>query len=598
MEKEILSGNEAVARGVYEAGCHVAAAYPGTPSTEILEEIGKKYKGDVYCTWTCNEKTAVELASGASIGGARVFAAMKHVGMNVAADPIFTMGYMGVTGGFVFVSADDPGCHSSQNEQDNRLYAPHAKIGMMEPSDSQECKDYTKAAFELSERFDTLMMIRMTTRVCHSKSMVTLEPRKNVSVKKYERKPTKYAMLPANSRPRHVEREALLAQLEEYANDCPFNRVEPAAAESDIGIVTSGISYQHAREVFGNTVHYLKLGLTYPLPRRMIREFCARHKTVYVIEENDPYLENAVRAEGFTSCVGKAKLPICNELNARIIRDAFLPGTAAEGYPAAGEAAPARPPVLCAGCPHRGFFYAVSKYTNKPNGIIPCGDIGCYTLGINPPLNALDTTICMGSGISSIIGLAKALELQGDTRKALGCLGDSTFFHSGIVSLIDVVSTEANVIACILDNSITAMTGHQDNPGTAKNLMGEPSPVVDIESLVLGTGIAKEHVRVVDPLDLPAVQKAIEDGIAVKGPFVIITKRPCALIKEVAKKNAGRYCRIDPDKCRSCKMCLKIACPAIAFVDGKAVIADPASCNGCGLCMQQCKFNAIERIGG
>lgn len=597
MQTEIMSGNEAVARGAYEAGCRVAAAYPGTPSTEILENIGEKYKDAIYSTWASNEKTAFEIASGASIGGARAFAAMKHVGMNVAADPIFTMAYMGVTGGLVFVTADDPGCHSSQNEQDNRLYAAHAKVGMMEPSDSQECKDFTKAAFELSERFDTLMMLRMTTRVCHSKSVVTLEPRADIPVVKYERKPKKYAMLPANARVRHVEREALLAQLEEYANDCPYNRVESAKGESNIGVVTSGICYEHAKEVFGDTVHYLKLGLTYPLPRKLLREFCEKHKTIYVIEENDPYLETAVRAEGFTSCVGKAKLPICDELNARIIRDVFLPGTAGESYPPAEAAAPPRPPVLCAGCPHRGFFYAVSRYAGKPNGIVPCGDIGCYTLGINAPLNALDTTICMGSGISSIIGMSKALEMQGDARKALGCLGDSTFFHSGLVSLIDVVNTEANVIACILDNSVTAMTGHQDNPGTAKNLMGYDAPVIDIESLVLGTGIAKERVRVVDPLDIAAVQKAIEEGVATKGPFVIITKRPCVLIKEVARKNAGRHCRIDRDKCKSCKMCLKIACPAIAFVEGKSQIADVASCTGCGLCMQMCKFGAIEREG-
>ncbi|HWQ58408.1 MAG TPA: indolepyruvate ferredoxin oxidoreductase subunit alpha [Clostridia bacterium] len=597
MEREIMSGNEAVARGAYEAGCHVASAYPGTPSTEILENIGEKYKDDIYCTWAANEKTAMEIVSGASIGGARAFAAMKHVGMNVAADPIFTMAYMGVTGGLVFVSADDPGCHSSQNEQDNRLFAPHAKIGMMEPSDAQECKDFTIAAFALSERFDTLMMLRMTTRVCHSKSMVTLGSRAAVPVRKYERQPRKYAMLPAHARPRHVEREALLAQMEEYANDCPYNRVEEAAGESGIGVVTSGISYMHAKEVFGDTVHYLKLGLTYPLPRKLIREFCEKHKTVYVIEENDPYLENFVRAEGFTDCIGKAKLPICGELDARIIREAFLPGTSPEGYAEPEAKAPPRPPVLCAGCPHRGFFYAVSKYTNKPAGIVPCGDIGCYTLGINPPLNALDTTICMGSGLSSIIGLAKALELQGDKRKALGCLGDSTFFHSGIASLIDVVHTEANVIACILDNSITAMTGHQENPGTQTNLMGIPAPAVDIESIVRATGIAPERVRIVDPLDLPAVQAAVEAGLAVKGPFVIITKRPCALIKEVMRKNAGRHCRIDRDKCKSCKMCLKIACPAIAFVDGKSQIADPASCTGCGLCIQMCKFNAIERVG-
>ncbi len=593
MQKEMLSGNEAVARGVYEAGCHVAAAYPGTPSTEILENIGEKYKSDIYCQWACNEKTAVEIASGASIGGARAFAAMKHVGMNVAADPIFTMAYSGVNGGFVFVSADDPGCHSSQNEQDNRLYAPHAKIAMMEPSDSQECKDFAKAAFGLSEQFDTLVMLRMTTRVCHSKSEVELCPRENIPVKPYARKPQKFAMLPAHARKRHVEREALLARLEEYANQCPFNRME-LNGDGKIGVVTSGIAYQHAKEVFGSSVSYLKLGLTYPLPRKLMQEFCSRFETLYIIEENDPYLENAIHALGFPQAVGKAKLPICDELNARIIRDAFLPGTAEEGYPCEAQA-PGRPPVLCAGCPHRGFFYALVKFLNK--SIVPVGDIGCYTLGINPPLNALDATICMGAGLSSIIGLAKALEMQGDPRKPLGCLGDSTFFHSGMTSLMDIVAADANVIGCILDNSITAMTGHQENPGTAKNLMGEPSPQLNIEALVRATGIPAEHVRVVDPLDVTAVQAAVEAALGVKGPFVIITKRPCALIKEVARANAGKHCAIDPEKCRGCKMCMKIACPAIAFENGKATIFDPASCTGCGLCMQMCKFGAIERRG-
>ncbi|MCI6980216.1 MAG: indolepyruvate ferredoxin oxidoreductase subunit alpha [Clostridiales bacterium] len=590
MQMEMLSGNEAVARGVYEAGCHVAAAYPGTPSTEILENIGQKYKDKIYCQWACNEKTAVEIASGASIGGARAFAAMKHVGMNVAADPIFTMAYSGVNGGFVFVSADDPGCHSSQNEQDNRLYAPHAKIAMMEPSDSAECRDFAKAAFDISERFDTLVMLRMTTRVCHSKSLVKLEERQEVPVKKYVRDPKKNAMLPAHARARHIYREEMLKKLEEYSNDCPFNRVEANGAK--IGVVTSGIAYEHAKEVFGNTVDYLKLGLTYPLPRRLMADFCSKYDTIYVIEENDPYLEDAVHALGFTGAIGKARLPICDELNARIIRDAFLPGTAEEGYEAAIKA-PARPPVLCAGCPHRGFFFALTKYLNK--SIVPIGDIGCYTLGINPPLNALDATICMGSGISSIIGLAKALEMQGDTRKALGCLGDSTFFHSGMTSLMDVVAADANVIACILDNSITAMTGHQDNPGTTRNLMGELSPALDIEKLALATGLARDRVVVVDPLDIEAVRNAVEAGLSVKGPFVIITRRPCALIKEVQKQNAARHCEIDGDKCRGCKQCMKIACPAIEFENGKARIFDTASCTGCGLCMHMCKFGAIER---
>ncbi|MDY3975037.1 MAG: indolepyruvate ferredoxin oxidoreductase subunit alpha [Eubacteriales bacterium] len=592
MHMEMLSGNEAVARGVYEAGCHVAAAYPGTPSTEILENIGEKYKDEIYCQWACNEKTAVEIAGGASIGGARAFAAMKHVGMNVAADPIFTLAYSGVNGGFVFVSADDPGCHSSQNEQDNRLYAPHAKIAMLEPSDSAECRDYAKTAFDISERFDTLVMLRMTTRVCHSKSLVALEERKNVPVKKYVRDPKKNAMLPAHSRVRHIYREEMLKKLEEYSNDCPFNRVEDNG--SRIGIITSGIAYQHAKEVFGNTADYLKLGLTYPLPHKLIADFAKKYATLYVIEENDPYLEDAVHALGFINAIGKARIPICGELNARIIRDALLPGTAQEGYEPVADI-PARPPTLCAGCPHRGFFYALTKYLNK--SIVPIGDIGCYTLGINAPLNALDATICMGAGISSIIGLAKALEMQGDTRKPLGCVGDSTFFHSGMTSLMDVVAADANVIACVLDNSITAMTGHQDNPGTAKNLMGEPSPMLDIERLVRATGINPDHVRVVDPLDIEAMHAAIDAALNVKGPFVIITKRPCALIKEVQKANANKHCVIDAQKCRGCKQCMKIACPAIAFEGGKARIFDPASCTGCGLCAHMCRFGAIERRG-
>lgn len=592
MHVEMLSGNEAVARGVYEAGCHVAAAYPGTPSTEILETIGEKYKDKIYCQWACNEKTAVEIAGGASLGGARAFAAMKHVGMNVAADPIFTLAYSGVNGGFVFVSADDPGCHSSQNEQDNRLYAPHAKIAMLEPSDSAECKEYAIAAFDMSERFDTLVMLRMTTRVCHSKSPVQLEERQEVPVKPYVRDTKKNAMLPAHSAPRHIYREEMLKRLEEYANACPFNRTETNGSKT--GIITSGIAYQHAKEVFGNNADYLKLGLTHPLPHKLISEFAAKYETLYVIEENDPYIEDAVHALGFTNAIGKAKLPICGELNARIIREALLPDTVEEGYLPIADI-PARPPTLCAGCPHRGFFFALTKYLNK--SIVPIGDIGCYTLGINAPLNALDATICMGAGISSLIGLAKALELQGDTRKALGCVGDSTFFHSGMTSLMDVVSADANVIACVLDNSITAMTGHQQNPGTPKNLMGELSPALDIESLVLATGIDPAHVRVVDPLDVATVRSAIDAALEIKGPFVIITKRPCVLIKEVQRANAGKYCIIDNAKCRGCKQCMNIACPAITFENGKARIFDTASCTACGLCMSMCRFGAIERRG-
>lgn len=592
MSKAIMTGNEAVARGAYEAGCHVAAAYPGTPSTEILENIGAQYSSDIYSQWACNEKVAAEIVSGASIGGARALCAMKHVGMNVAADPIFTMAYAGVNGGLVIVTADDPGCHSSQNEQDNRLYAPHGKLAMLEPSDSAECKEFTKAAFALSEQFDVPVLLRMTTRVCHSKGLVELEDRADVKVRKYERRAEKFALLPAVARARHVVVEQSLADLENFSCACSYNRVENSA-DSRVGVITSGISYQYAREVFGDGANYLKLGLTFPLPRNLIREFAARMETLYIIEENEPYLENAVRAMGF-ACVGKDKIPLCGELNTEIVRRSLLGESTGAGY-TVPESAPARPPVMCAGCPHRGFFYTISKNLKR---VVPAGDIGCYALGINAPLNGFDYSICMGSGLSSIIGLAKALELQGDSRKALGMVGDSTFFHSGLNSLIDVVSAEANVIACILDNSITAMTGHQENPGTAKNLMGLPSPQVDLTALVRATGIGEDRIRIVDPMKLDEMQAAIDAGLAVMGPFVIITKSPCALLKEVIKANAGRHCVVQSDKCKGCKQCMKIACPAIAFENGKAVVADTASCNGCGLCKQMCKFGAIETMGG
>lgn len=587
MERKIMSGNEAVARGAYEAGCTVAAAYPGTPSTEILENIAL-YKKDIYCQWACNEKVATEIAAGASIGGARALTAMKHVGMNVAADPIFTMGYAGVNGGLVIVSADDPGCHSSQNEQDNRLYAPHAKLGMVEPSDSQECKNFTIAAFELSEQFDVPILLRMTTRVCHSKSVVALSDRREIGVKPYVRDTGKFAMLPAVARKRHAIRENLLAQLEEYGNTCALNREEDNGAK--IGVITSGISYQHAREVFRDSVNYLKLGLTNPLPRKLLADFAGRQETLYVIEENEPYLENAVKMLGF-DCIGKDRIPICGELNAEIVREALMDTGKPEPY-TVDVTVPSRPPVLCAGCPHRGFFYTISRNLKK---IVPVGDIGCYALGVNAPLNGFDYSICMGSGLSSIIGLSKALKAQGDSRKVLGMVGDSTFFHSGVNSLIDVISAEANVIACVLDNSITAMTGHQENPGTAKNLMGELSPVIDLVAIIRALGVKEDQMRIVDPLDLDAMQQVIDAAIAYPGPFVIVTKRPCALIKEVAKTTANKYCRIDPDKCKGCRQCMKLTCPAIAFVDGRAVITDQNACTACGLCMQMCKFDAIKK---
>ena len=590
--KEILSGNEAVARGIWEGGCTVAAAYPGTPSTEILENV-VQYKKDIYCQWASNEKVAVEITIGSSIGGVRSFAAMKHVGMNVAADPIFTAGMTGVNGGLVIVTADDPGCHSSQNEQDNRNYAPHAKVMMMEPSDSQECKDFTKAAFALSERFDIPVILRLTTRICHAKSIVTLGEKVDFTPIKYQRNFPKFAMLPANAVKRHAVVEPNLLRIEEYSNDCPYNVVE-RAADNKIGIITSGVSYQHAKEVFGDTVSYLKIGLSYPLPRKLMKEFASSVETLYVIEENDPYLETAVKALGFPQAVGKDKITCQGELNAEILREALTDAGPADTYHADDVKLPGRPPVLCAGCPHRGFFYTLSKNQDK---FICGGDIGCYTLGGVAPLSAFDYTICMGAGFSTLIGMEQAMKAQGDPRKPLGMVGDSTFFHSGITGIVDIVSANADVVACVLDNSITAMTGHQENPGTPKNLMGDPSPVIDLVAVIRAIGVPEEHMRVVDPLDAEALQEAFDAARAVKGPFVIVTKRPCVMIKEVARANAKKYCRIDPEKCKGCRACMKIACPAIKFENKRAEIFDPVSCTACGLCMQQCKFGAIEKAG-
>ena len=402
---------------------------------------------------------------------------------------------------------------------------------------------------------------------------------------------SKYNMLPGVARARHIVREQKLVEAEEYSNNCPFNRAEYNDG-AKIGIVTSGISYQYAREVFGRTASYLKLGLTFPMPRKLISEFCAKFETIFVVEEGDPIIENNLKQLGI-ACTGKEKIPLCGELNAQIVREALLGIPAGEGYKVELEA-PARASVMCAGCPHRGFFFSLSKHLKE---VVPVGDIGCYALGSAAPFNGFDFSIDMGAGFSSLIGLSRALEAQGDSRKALGMMGDSTFFHSGITALIDIWTSETNAICFVLDNSITGMTGHQDNPGTAKNLMGQPSPVVDIPTVIRAIGVPEERLRIVDPLDVPAVEQAIKDGCAVKGPFVVVTRRPCALIKEVARANAGKYCKIDAEKCKSCKACMKIACPAMAFVDGKATIADPSSCTGCGLCMSQCKFGAIEKVG-
>ncbi len=583
--KKILTGNEAIARGAYEAGCQVAAAYPGTPSTEILENMAS-YK-EIYSQWSVNEKVALEVAGGAAIAGARALCAMKHVGLNVAADPLFTLAYTGINGGLVVVTADDPGLHSSQNEQDNRYYALHAKIPMLEPSDSQECLDYIKYAFQLSEDFDIPVLFRVTTRVCHSKSLVTLGQRQDVRVKEYKKDVKKYCMIPGFAKFRHPVLEKKLKKLRELSNESPLNQI--IWGDRKIGIITSGISYQHAREVMGDNASYLKIGLSYPLPDKLIREFAQRVEKLYVVEENDPYIENFVKSLGL-DCIGKDAFPICGELNPEIVQRVLVPEKEQKTY-CVDVQVPARPPVLCAGCPHRGIFYALKKYKDA----VVTGDIGCYSLGILPPLSVTDTLICMGAGISAGIGFEKAF-LQGDKdTKVFGVIGDSTFFHSGITSLIDAVYNNSKLAIIILDNRTTAMTGHQENPGTGKTLDGDISPVIDIKEIVRAVGVKPENILVVDPYDLVQTQEAVDKAYEAVEPFVIIAKRPCALLKEVQKQRAKLKCAINQEKCTKCKVCLRLGCPAIAFKEGVMTI-DETACNGCTLCMQVCRFGAIERM--
>lgn len=586
--KKLLTGNEAIARGAYEAGCLIACAYPGTPSTEILENVSQ-YE-EIRSEWSANEKVALEVASGASIAGARSLVAMKHVGLNVAADPMFTMAYEGVNGGLVIITADEPGMHSSQNEQDNRLYAPHAKVAMIEPSDSQECKDFMKHAFEVSETYDTPVLFRITTRVCHSKGVVQLKEREEVGIKEYAKDIRKYIMVPANSKVKHVEiEEERLPRLREYSNNTSLNRIE--WGDKKIGIITSGISYLHAKEVFGEDVSYLKIGFTYPLPDKMIKEFSQEVETLYVIEENEPYIENFVKAMGI-DCKGKELIPICGELSPEILREALLGEGKKESYELDIDI-PARPPALCAGCPHRGIFYAVSKYKDK---IISTSDIGCYTLGMAPPLGVGDTVICMGAGITAGIGFDRVNQMAERGKKVFGFIGDSTFFHSGITGLIDAVYNGTDMAIVILDNRITAMTGHQENPGTGKNILGEPAHMVDIEAIVKAVGIKEKNIRVIDPYNLEETNKAVKEAYEAKEPFVIIAKQPCALIKEVQRERKELYCEVDQEKCRKCKTCLRIGCPAISFKDNTISI-DKVQCNGCTVCLQVCPFDAIEFMG-
>jgi len=583
--KKLLTGNEAIARGAYEAGCLVASAYPGTPSTEILENVSTY--DEIYSEWSTNEKVALEVGAGASIAGARALVAMKHVGVNVAADPLFTISYEGVNGGLVVVTADEPGMHSSQNEQDNRLYANHAKVAMIEPSDSQECKDFIKKAFEISEEFDTPVLFRVTTRICHSKGIVELNDRIDVTIKEYIKDIKKYIMVPAHARLRHeIMEEDRIPRLKEFSNATELNRIE--WNDKKIGIITNGICYNHAKEVFRDTVSYLKIGFSWPLPDRLIKEFSEGVEKLYVIEENEPYMENFIRTLGI-DCIGKDIFSVRGEITPSIIRKAILNEYSKESYQL-DSIIPSRPPALCAGCPHRGIFYTIGRFKNR---IDVTSDIGCYTLGMAPPLNVGDTLICMGAGISAGIGFDIVNRMANRDKKVFGIVGDSTFFHSGITGLIDAVYNKSNMVTVILDNRITAMTGHQENPGTGKSISGIESPMVDLEAMVKAIGVKEDNIRVIDPYDMDANKSAVKDALEATEPFVIITKQPCALMKDVIKARRGMHCEVNQEKCKRCKTCIRVGCPAISYKDDFINI-DSSLCNGCTVCLQVCPYNAIE----
>ncbi len=572
--KELMLGNKAVARGLYEAGCKVISSYPGTPSTEITEEAAA-YK-EVYCEWAPNEKVALEVAHGATLGGVRAACAMKHVGLNVAADPLFTISYQGLNAGLVVCVADDPGMHSSQNEQDSRHYAIAAKLPMLEPSDSEESRVFAKKAFEMSEKFNTPVLLKMVTRVAHSQSIVDTEERVEPAQVPYVKDPTK-VMMTLNSRNAHVRVEQRTKDLIEYAENCEFNRVE-MGKDTSVGIITDSTSYQYAREVLGEDACILKLGLINPLPEKLIKDFAAKVDRVVVLEELDPIIENHCKQLGI-KVSGKDTFPICGEFSQNLVRECL--GMEVPAHMSIDENLPARPPVMCAGCPHRGIFYILKK-----KKCMVYGDIGCYTLGAVAPLNAMDLNVCMGASCSGLHGFNKAMGEAGESN-SVGVIGDSTFIHSGMTGITDISYNMSNSTVIILDNSITGMTGHQQNPTTGKNLRGEPAGKVDLEALCKALGF--NRVRVVDPYDLKAVEEAVTEELAAKEPSIIISRRPCVMIKGTVHKPP---ISVDEDKCVGCKQCMSIGCPAIAVKDKKAHI-DPTLCIGCKVCLQMCKFGAI-----
>ena len=590
--KQLMLGNAAAARGLFEAGCEVISSYPGTPSTEITEEAAR-FK-EIYCEWAPNEKVALESAFGACLAGRRAFCGMKHVGLNVAADPLYTMSYTGVNAGLVIGVADDPGMHSSQNEQDSRHHAIASKVPMIEPSDADEARRFAAMAFEISEKFDTPVLYKMCTRVAHSQSITEPAERVVPEHKTYEKNISKYVMAPANAIRRHPFVEQRMADLAKWSETSGINRIEKAATSAvvstgsttvsgdKVGIITSSTSYQYVKEVLGDSVNILKLGMVNPLPADMIRKFADGLEKLIVVEELDPVIETFVRGLGLSVEIhGKDMFPICGEFSQNLVAAAFgreVP----QGTKLDGVQIPVRPPIMCAGCPHRGMFYALNKLK-----VTVFGDIGCYTLGSVAPLSAMDVTLCMGASFSGLHGWNKAGGAENE-KKSVAVIGDSTFMHSGMTGLATIAYNQSNSTVIVLDNSITGMTGHQQNPTTGKNLYGDPAGRVDLEALAKAMGISR--VRVVDPYNIAECEAAVKEELAAEEPSLIISRRPCALLKEV-KHNPPL--KVDEAKCKSCKMCMKIGCPAIAMKNGKAKI-DTTLCVGCGVCSQMCKFDALK----
>ncbi|MBZ9609092.1 indolepyruvate ferredoxin oxidoreductase subunit alpha [Clostridium estertheticum] len=579
--KSLMSGNEAIARGAYEASCKIVSSYPGTPSTEISEAISL-YKG-VYAEWAPNEKVALEVVAGACLAGVRSLTAMKHVGVNVAADPLFNMTYEGVNAGLVIISADDPGIHSSQNEQDNRIYASHAKIPLIEPSNSQECKDFMIEAFEISELFNTPVLLRTTTRVSHSKSIVEFQKDKiaEEDYREYKKNNLERMLIPVISRRRHLEIEENLKAIQHYANSTSLNEME--LNESSIGIITSGISYQYVKEIFGQTVSYLKLGMSYPFPNIKAKEFSSKVEKIYVVEEGEPFIETALKTIGI-SCIGKEIIPICGELNPDIIRKA-IKGEENECFDEIKI--PPRTPRLCAGCSYRGLYHVIKQHKD----IIAVGDIGCYTLGGMEPLKALDTVLCMGASISMAIGMQRTQDFKPMGKRIFAFIGDSTFFHSGITGLLNAVYNKTPIVVCILDNRTTSMTGGQENPGTRKTLQGDSVQKINIEDIVLALGIKEENLKIIDPVNLQSINECVMIAKNSKEPFVIISRRSCELLKRKTEKTK-KY-SIDSEKCIKCRKCTTIGCPAIKEVNNIITIYK-LECRGCGVCQQICPLQLIR----